>query len=147
MAHESYIQSSAVPSVNDRYNAGLVGGDLLKRRHGHVEVVQRHITPSAVVVRQGRVRRAEVSDCDLNRRSVGMAIFLRPGTLHFIASSASQSSVEQSRADGHRVGAVAGAVEVAIATRTPYRRYHTQKPCLKVTPKITEMGTCLPPSL
>lgn len=84
-----------LPSVHDRHNTSPVSGDLLESRHGHVEMVERQITPATVVVRQGRVRGAEVSDCDLNCFSVRMALFITPCTLHLIAGTASQASVEQ----------------------------------------------------
>jgi hypothetical protein len=41
----------------------LVDCNLLVRGNRHVEVLERHVAPAAVVIRQGWVRRTEVSCC------------------------------------------------------------------------------------
>lgn len=87
---------NCTPSVHHRHNAGLVSCDLLEGRHGHVEMMQREVAPSAVVFRQGGIRRAEVGDSNLNSWAVRAALGGTPRTLHLVARTACEATVEKS---------------------------------------------------
>lgn len=107
-----------LPAVRDGDDAGAVLGDLEEHGHGKVEVGTRRVTPSAIVVRECEIRRAEVSGGDEDGGAAGMAPPRVLVAFNFKASTAAKPVVEQRRAKRRRVHSVSLAVQVSISTST-----------------------------
>lgn len=84
-------------------------------------MVQREVTPAAVAFRQGRIRRTEVGHGNLNCGGARLALGCATSALNLVTSAASKASVEDSGACGNRVGAIASAVQISVATCTSYK--------------------------
>ena len=124
-----------LPSVGHRHNAGLVLGNVLEDRLREVEVVLGRVAPAAGIVGEGIVWRAEIGGGDHN--GAGQAPLGVVHTPNLVARSAPQPIVEQSSAQGRRVGSVPLAVEVAVPTSSAFRnkipKIHIgQRECLKL---------------
>jgi hypothetical protein len=109
-----------LPFVEDRNNSSNGCSELEEGRHGKVEVLERRIAPSAVVVGQRPIGRTQIG----GRHSQPGCSWHAP--LRFIAyqrvaSSTPQAGVEKSRAQRCCVGSIACGVQIAISTCTTYK--------------------------
>ncbi|MCO5575640.1 hypothetical protein L7F22_029442 [Adiantum nelumboides] len=111
------------PPVVHWHNAAPVAPNLLKRWLRHVEVLQWGIAPATSTVGQRVVGRTEIGGRHHHRGASNAPLWVcRSIALDLEASTAAQPGIEEGRAQGRRVCAVAGGVEVAIPARPPCRR-------------------------
>jgi len=82
----------------------------------HVKVLEGRITPATVVIRQGRVRGAEVSGCDGDGpREAPFGIIV---TSHLITRTTAQAIVEKGSTKCCSVSTIPLTVQIAIPTST-----------------------------
>jgi len=128
--HDSAIERS--PAVEDGDNSRLVDSNLLVSGNSHVEVLERHVAPSTVVVGQIRVGRTEVC-CRHSHCSSGYTPS-RLVALHLKACPTAQAVVEEGRAQSCCVRSIALAIQVSISASTScdgevYQKHESSKQC------------------
>lgn len=85
-----------VPSEWNRNNSSSVLGYLQESRLSQIKVLERRIAPPTIVIRQARVRRAEVCSRDgYGPREAPLRVI---GASHLVARATAQAIVEQSSA-------------------------------------------------
>lgn len=106
------------PSKRDGDDAGLVVSDLLEDGLGEVEVAEGRVAPTAGVVREGVVGRAEVGGGDDDGAREAPAVVVDAADLE--AGAAAEAVVEEGGAQRRRARAVPLAVQVPVPTRSPH---------------------------
>jgi hypothetical protein len=128
--HDSAIESS--PAVEDGDNSRFVDSNLLVSGNSHVEMLERHVAPSTVVVGQIRVGRTEVccrhSHCSSRYTPSRLVAF------DLKACPTAQAVVEEGRAQSCCVRSIALAVQVSIAASTScdgemFQKHESSKQC------------------
>jgi hypothetical protein len=104
-----------LPLVQHRNNASFIDSNLLERRNSHVEVLQRQVTPSSIVVGECQILWTEVGRCHLDH----CIWHTPPGLITFdlVASAATEAILEKRTAQSHSVCAIARTVEIPVPTR------------------------------
>jgi len=114
----SALSLTRYPSVLNRDDSSPKLSNVLKNGLREIEVLQRRIAPTTVVIGKRIVGRAEVSSSDNDR--TGKAPLRVSVALDFIASTATETIIEQCSAQSRGVGTVALAIQIAIATSTAH---------------------------
>jgi hypothetical protein len=106
----------SVPAVENGDDSCLKDTNLFISGNGHVEVLERHVAPSAVVIRQGKIGRTEVGCC----HSHGSAGYTPPRfiALQLEACPAAEAIVKERSAQSCRVRSIALAVQIPIPAST-----------------------------
>jgi hypothetical protein len=128
--HDSAIESS--PAIDDGDNSRLVDSNLLVSGNSHVEMLERHVAPSTVVVGQIRVGRTEVG-CRHSHRSFGYTPS-RLVAFDLKACPTAQAVVEEGRAQSCCVRSIALAIQVSIPASTScdgdiFQKHESRKQC------------------
>lgn len=112
-----------IPLVDDRDDSASVNADLLPSRLGHVEVLERRVAPSAIVVRQSEVGWAEIGRRHRHRRPFHAPPWIRLVIAHDLeALPARCAVVEQRRAQRRRPRPVPSLVQVPVPTSSACNR-------------------------
>ncbi len=136
---EPYASTSPAgyPSVGNRDNPSSVLGNALEDRLREIKVLERRVTPSSSIVREGIVWWAEIGGSDHNGAwQAPFWVFRAP---NLIARSAAQPTVEQSCAQSCCVRSIPLAVQVPIPTSTTH--------CPRSITAAIEGGVSIDPSL
>lgn len=112
----SALSLTGYPSVLNRDDSSPKLSNVLKNGLRQVKVLQRRVAPTTVVIWKRIVGRAEVSSSDNDRaRKAPLRVIV---ALDFIASTATETIIEQCSAQSRGVGTVALAIQIAITTST-----------------------------
>jgi len=105
-----------VPAVENGDDSCLKDTNLFVSGNGHVEMLERHVAPSAVVIRQGEIGRTEVGCC----HSHGSAGYTPPRfiALQLEACPAAEAVVKERSAQSCCVRSIALAVQIPIPAST-----------------------------
>ena len=113
----------SIPAVGDGDDAGAILSNLEEHGHGEVKMRAGRVTPAAIVTWECIIGRAKVCSGNQNGRAPGVTPRGFVCTLDLKASTAAQAIVEQRRAQGRRVHAVALAVQVTVTARSSCSKY------------------------
>lgn len=108
--------------VMDRDDAAPVDTNVFEGSLRHVEMLKRRIAPTARIVGESVVWRAEIGGGDdhggSDQAPLGLDVCI---PTNFKTSTAAETTVEERRAKGGGVRAITGGVEITVTASTPHR--------------------------